>query len=103
MKTVKLVKARHSVQWVFKQELCRLVVKISSPALADKFLSDLLSPAEYNELALRWQIIKLLHKGLSIREVAYRLGVAVATVERGSRELKYGRNNGFNELLKKYA
>lgn len=103
MKTGKLIKVRSSVQQAFKQELCRLVAKISSLNLADRFLSDLLSPAEYNELALRWQIIKMLHKGLSIREVAYRLGVAIATVERGSRELKYGKNNGFNELLRKYA
>jgi TrpR family transcriptional regulator, trp operon repressor len=102
MKTDKLIKARGSTQQAFKQELCRLVTKISSPNLADRFLSDLLSPAEYNELALRWQIIKLLHKGLSIREVAYRLGVALATVERGSRELKYSKQQGFQELLKNY-
>jgi len=103
MSKAKLVKNQPPVRKLFKQELVSLFVKFKSASQVGRFLGDLLTPAEYNELALRWQIVKLLHKGLSIREVAYRLGVAIATVERGSRELKYSKNNGFNELLKNYV
>jgi Trp operon repressor len=99
----KLVKKQPQAQRAFQQELVGLFAHLKSAGQISRFLGDLLTPGEYNELALRWQIVKLLSKGLSIREVAYRLGVAIATVERGSRELKYSKNNGFNELLRKYA
>ncbi|MEA3287613.1 MAG: Trp family transcriptional regulator [Candidatus Marinimicrobia bacterium] len=42
--------------------------------------------------------MKLLHTGMPQREIAKQLGVAIGTVSRGARELKYG-HNGFVELL----
>ncbi len=54
------------------------------------FLKNILTPAELDEIATRLQIIKLLKKGVSQREVAKKLGVGIATVSRGARELKYG-------------
>lgn len=64
------------------------------------FLRDILTPAEYRELVTRWQIIKNLEDGLPQREIARKLGVALATITRGTRELS-DPNGGFRKLLGK--
>ena len=63
-----------------------------------RLLQDFLTPQELEDLVLRWEIIKLLHTGMPQREIAHQLGVAIGTVSRGARELKYG-HNGFVQLL----
>lgn len=62
----------------------------SAPQMLD-FLKGILTPKEFDELVTRLQIVKLLKKGLPHQEIARRLGVGVATVTRGSRELRIGR------------
>ena len=64
-----------------------------------KLLQDFLTPQELEDLVLRWEIIKLLNTGMPQREIAQKLGVAIGTVSRGARELKYG-HNGFAQVLK---
>ncbi len=91
----------------YEQELNALLAEISASdkKLFRDFLIDLLTPAEYKELALRWQIVKLLHRGISQRAIAQKLGVGIATVSRGSRELldpKGGFNRAFSLLDKKW-
>ena len=51
-------------------------------------LSELLSKAELRGLSRRWQLLELLHQGISQREIAARLGLSLGTVSRGSHELK---------------
>lgn len=63
-----------------------------------RLLSDLLSPAEVDAVAERWEIVKLLASGHSQRDVRDALGVGVATVSRGSRQLKYG-HEGFADAF----
>lgn len=55
------------------------------------FLFGILTPKEIDEISTRLQIVKLLKKGLPHQEIARRLKVGVATVTRGSRELRMGR------------
>ena len=62
----------------------------SGPEMFD-FLKGILTPREIDELSTRLQIVKLIKKGLPHQEIARRLEVGVATVTRGSRELKMGR------------
>ncbi len=83
-------------------ELEILVGKIGkNKHLMREFLFDLLSPAEYKDLAVRWQIIKLLKGGITHREIAKKLKVSVATVTRGSRELA-NKKGGFQSVFKKF-
>jgi TrpR family trp operon transcriptional repressor len=83
-------------------ELEELIKKASkSQTLLHEFLFDLLSPAEYKDLAVRWQIVKQLQKGLSQRDIAKNLKVSISTVTRGSREM-LNKKGGFAEILKKY-
>lgn len=55
------------------------------------FLKGILTPGELRELTTRLQIVRLIKKGLPHQEIARRLKVGVATVTRGSRELRLGR------------
>ncbi len=57
----------------------------------EDFLMGLLTPAELEEIPKRLQIVIRLLKGQSQRQVADKLGVGLATVTRGARELKAGR------------
>ena len=54
------------------------------------FLYGILTPRELEELSTRLQIIKQLRKGVRQQTIAKNLRVGIATVTRGSRELKIG-------------
>jgi TrpR family trp operon transcriptional repressor len=54
-------------------------------------LKGLLTIGEIEEIARRLQIVKMLKAGVPQREIASRLKVGIATVTRGSREIKKGR------------
>ncbi len=85
----------------YKQELVEIFSKIQGDKnLMKEFLMDVLTPAEFEALALRWQIVKKLNNGETHRSVAGDLGLGISTVTRGSRELR-NKNGGFNLMLKK--
>ncbi len=54
-------------------------------------LEALLTPSELLSIATRLEIARLLKAGVTQREIAKQLGVGIATVTRGSRELKAGK------------
>lgn len=85
----------------YKKELIEVFVKAGGDKnLMAEFLTDILTPAEQQALALRWQIVKKLNKGETHRSVAGDLGLGISTVTRGSRELR-NKNGGFHQMLKK--
>ncbi|PIY79977.1 MAG: transcriptional regulator [Candidatus Pacebacteria bacterium CG_4_10_14_0_8_um_filter_42_14] len=55
------------------------------------FLKGILTPQELDEIPLRLEIVRLLKEGVTQRKIADDLGVGIATVTRGSRELRKGR------------
>lgn len=81
------------------RELLELLAEIQNISLMSDVLSNLLTPQEREELALRLQIIKGLESGKKQRQLAAELKVSLATVSRGSRELKYGKP-GLKNILK---
>ena len=54
-------------------------------------LKGLLTLGELEEISCRLQIVKLLKAGMPQREIAEKLKVGIATVTRGSKEIKQGR------------
>lgn len=85
----------------YRSELVNVFTKISSDKmLTHEFLLDIMTPAEFDEAAIRWQIVKKLKKGDTHRQVAGDLGIGISTVNRGSRELR-NKNGGFALMLKK--
>ena len=71
-------------------ELITTLLSYKDSKLLGKFLQAILTPQELKEIPTRLQIIKLLKQGISQREVAQQLGVGIATVTRGSKELQKG-------------
>ncbi len=71
-------------------EFIDVLVNFESKDELKKFLEAILTPKELLELPNRLSIIKLLKKGISQHEIAETLGVGVATVGRGSKELQKG-------------
>ena len=87
----------------YTDELVGVIQKIAKDReLLKAFFQDILSPAEYKELGVRWQIVKQLAAGNSQRDVAKNLHTAIATVTRGSRELE-DENGGFQRVLRKFS
>lgn len=63
----------------------------------ENFLDGILTPQELEEIPVRLQIVKLLKKGIPQHEIAQKLGVGVATVTRGSKEITKGRFSSITE------
>jgi len=80
------------------KQLVKLFTSVSDEKLMEDLLNGILTPAERSEIALRLQIVKQLLDGTPQAKIAKNLGVGIATVTRGSRELKQGH---FKVLSKK--
>jgi len=64
------------------------------------FLRDLCTVDELEELSTRWEIAKMLDKGLPYREIARQTGVSTTTVTRIAYWLDHG-EGGYKIALKK--
>ncbi|MBI4050701.1 MAG: transcriptional regulator [Candidatus Doudnabacteria bacterium] len=92
------MRANKEYEW----ELTGVVHEVAKDRkLLYEFLQDLLSPYEFMDVAVRWQIVKQLYQRIPQRRVARNLHVGVATVTRGARELA-DKNGGFNQVLRKF-
>lgn len=69
-------------------ELARAVREFSGGAQAADFLRELLTPAEIENFALRWRLLKMLESGAPQRKIAEELGISLCKITRGSRILK---------------
>jgi TrpR family transcriptional regulator, trp operon repressor len=72
-------------------ELVQTLCLVSSTQEMKEFLESILTPKELIEIPNRLQIVKMLKQGVSQHEVAQKLGVGIATVERGAQEIKKGK------------
>ncbi|MCB0332808.1 MAG: helix-turn-helix domain-containing protein [Bdellovibrionales bacterium] len=75
----------------YLNELCEIISHLQTPQEVHSFLKGILTPKELEDIPTRLQIVKLLKQGVSQREIAAQLGVGIATVTRGAKELKSGR------------
>lgn len=82
----------------YENELIDLLSGIAVNSTMADTLSNLLTPQEIEEMALRLQVFKGLLNNKSQRQLAKDLNVSLATISRGSRELKYGKN-GLQKVL----
>ncbi len=76
-------------------ELAGILLNIKNRAEMLDFLKGILTPKEIEEITTRLSIVKMLKKGVPQHQIAKKLGVGVATVTRGSKEIK---NNHFAHL-----
>lgn len=64
--------------------------KANSKEKLENLLKGLLTLKEIEEFAKRIRLVRLLKKGVGQHEIAKKLGIGVATVTRGSKEIKEG-------------
>lgn len=81
-------------------ELIKLLTQLRTSKDAAAFLADFLTPCEISDLIRRWQIVKLLNKGVPHRNISQQLKVSIAKVTRGSHALKESKG-AFKKFLKK--
>lgn len=74
----------------FKDELFESLLQIKNKKEMEAFLLGILTPQELADLPRRLEIFKMLKAGIPQHEIAKKLGVGVATVTRGSHELRRG-------------
>lgn len=77
--------------------LIKHLLNIKSEKEGKDFLESLFSPEEIEAFEKRIDIVKLLLKNKSHREIASELNVGIATVTRGAKELKLGRFKFLNK------
>ena len=64
--------------------LCR----INEPRKMQELLQEILTPAEYHDLALRWALMERLDDGQTQRQIASDLGISLCKITRGAKILK---------------
>jgi len=72
-------------------DFIKLIQSIKDEESLNDLLIGVTTPKERNELVKRIEIIKLLISGEPQKKIASDLGVGIATVTRGSKELSAGR------------
>lgn len=86
---------------LYKKQLRDLFIKcVTSDAAVDELFRDIFTPKEYEEFAVRLQIIKLLAAGHTQREISGILNAGVSTVGRGAHEL-FHKNGLFARIFLK--
>ncbi len=84
----------------YKKEVIDVLHKVAKDKrlLAD-FIKEILTPREFENIGVRWQIVKRLSKGEHHASIAESLHLGVATVTRGSREMRK-KQGGFQRALR---
>lgn len=72
------------------RELAKLFLHIQKEKEMENFIAGLFTPQEIEEFSRRIEIVKMLKQGVSQHTIATQLGVGIATVTRGSKEIQKG-------------
>ncbi len=70
------------------EELSQTLASVNDSVLLKDFLKALLTPQEYNAVAARWALVRLLDQGMTQRKIAETLGLSLCKITRGRREMK---------------
>lgn len=71
-----------------KVELARVLLSLGSEDRLLVFLQEVLTPSEFDDLALRWLLMKRLDRGETQRSIAGDLKISLCKITRGSKVLK---------------
>ena len=82
-------------------EILEILTSFNDKKELERFLLDLLTPNEIEEIGKRWELVKMLSDGVPQRDIAKKLGISLGKISRGAHELKYG-HDGFLKALKAY-
>ena len=83
-------------------ELIAALLRLADRDEAAHFLRDLCTLGELRDLALRWNVARLLDQGLHYAEISQRTGASTATITRIASWLHHG-EGGYQAALAKAA
>jgi len=83
-------RGRHTWQTREMKELFDAIRSLKSRTELEAFLRDLCTLGELEAMAHRWQVARLVHKGLPYTEIAEKTGASTATVTRVAHWLNHG-------------
>lgn len=69
-------------------DFAHTLARLHEPDLVERFLREILTPAEAADLGSRWELLKRLEAGETQRAIARSLHLSLCKITRGSRELK---------------
>ena len=81
-------------------ELCSLIANTEDNSLLLDFFNCLFTPAEKEDFAKRWLIVKEIKNGSTQREIAKKFGMSLCKITRASKELKK-ENSAFVRMLER--
>lgn len=70
--------------------LVRVFCSIDDPRTMKKFMKEIFTPSEIEDISKRWKVMEMLKRGVSQRSIATKLGVSLCKITRGSKVLKTG-------------
>lgn len=70
------------------QDLLDVILAMDDPGELRLFFNDIFTPAELEDISLRWKLLKDLHRGETQRKIAEKYGISLCKITRGSKVLK---------------
>ena len=70
------------------QELLKVILSINNLDDLHSFFEDIFTPAELDDISLRWKLLKELHNGVTQRKIAEKYCSSLCKITRGSKILK---------------
>jgi TrpR-related protein YerC/YecD len=83
-------RSRHPWETREMRELFDAMLRLQTRAELERFFRDLCTLSELEAMAHRWQVAKLVEKGLPYVEIAERTGASTTTVTRVAHWLRHG-------------
>ena len=79
-------------------EILKLLSMTDDLDLIKDFFDCLFTPAELEDIAKRWLLVKEIDKGTTQREIAHMFNMSLCKITRGSKELKK-EDSAFRKML----
>src|SRR2546430_11840648 len=83
-------RVRHPWETKEMRKLFDAIVSLQTRAETERFFRDLCTLSELEAMAHRWEVVRLLERGLPYLEIAERTGASTTTVTRVAHWLRHG-------------
>ena len=70
------------------KDLLQVIASLKDMDDMQRFFDEIFTPAELDDISLRWKLLKDLHDGVAQRKIAKKYGISLCKITRGSKILK---------------
>ena len=82
------------------KDLFEAILELEDAEEVERFLRDLCTLSELQAMAHRWEVAKLVERGLPYQEISRQTGASTTTVTRVAHWLRYG-EGGYRQALER--